>query len=72
MKTMMFAAAALTLAASVNPVSALAADPGAYSAKVMSQTAEKPSSNRSADPRYVWQYHYGHHANYEGQWVLAR
>jgi hypothetical protein len=72
MKTMMLAAAAMTLAVAVNSASALAAEPGDSSGAAMSQSAMTPASSRSTSPRYEWQYHYGHHAQFEGHWVLAR
>jgi hypothetical protein len=72
MKTMMLAAAALNLAVAVNPASALAAEPSSGNRYTMSQIAERQESNRSMSPRYEWQYHYGHHAQFEGHWVPVR
>ena len=71
MKTMMLAAAAMTLAVAVNATAALAESPkaGGYA---MYQTAEMQPPNRAMSPRYVWQYHYGKKAQFEGHWVLAR
>jgi hypothetical protein len=72
MKTMMLAAAAMTLAAAVNPGSALAEAPKAGSGYAMYQTAEMQPSNGAMSPRYEWQYHYGRKAQFEGHWVVAR
>ena len=72
MKTMMLAAAAMILAVAVNPASAPAAQPSAYSGNAMSRSAMTPASSGSTSPRYEWQYHYGHHAQFEGQWAPAR
>jgi len=72
MKTMMLAAAAMNLAVTVNPAPTLAAEPNPGNNYAMSQTAERQSSNSSISPRYEWQYHYGHHAQFEGHWVMVR
>jgi hypothetical protein len=72
MKTMMLAAAAVIWAAAVNSPSALAEAPKAGGGSAMNQTAEMQPPNRSMSPRYVWEYHYGHHGQFEGHWVLAR
>jgi len=66
MKTMMLAAAAVTLAA-VNTASALAETPRAGGGAAISQTA-----SRSMSPHYEWQYHYGKKARFEGHWILMR
>jgi hypothetical protein len=73
MKTMMLAAAAMTLAVAVNPGSALAEAPKAGgSGYAMYQTAEMQPSDRAMSPRYQWQYHYGRKTQFEGHWVVAR
>lgn len=72
MKTMMLAAAAMTFAAAMNPAVTLAAEPSTGNRYAMSQIAAQQASNPSMSPRYEWQYHYGHHAQFEGHWVLAR
>jgi len=55
-------AAAQTLAAGGNTVSNLPRT--AYAA---------PAQNTTGAPHWEWQYHYvGHHARYEGHWVLVR
>jgi hypothetical protein len=72
MKTVMLAAAAMTLAVAVNPASAPAAQPNADSGAAMSWSAMTPASASSMSPRYEWQYHYGRHTQFEGHWVLVR
>jgi hypothetical protein len=72
MKTMMLAAAAMTLAVAVNSASALAEAPKSGSGYAMYQTVEMQPPNRSMSPRSQWQYHYGRKARFEGQWVVAR
>ena len=72
MKTMMLAAAMATLAIAANPAAVVAAEAGAGKGSAMAQTTERQSSDRSMNSRYVWQYHYGRKAQFEGQWVLAR
>jgi len=72
MKTTMIAAAAMILAMAASPVAALAAEIGASSGDAMARIAEKQPSHSSMNPHYQWQYHYGHHAQFEGQWALVR
>jgi hypothetical protein len=55
-------------AANLSPVSAaklIEPTPG--------QVFSQPTAPATGSPHYEWQYHYvGHHARYEGHWVLVR
>lgn len=72
MKTKLAAVALAALAVVLPWASALADGPRASSYNAISRPAEKQASGLSAAPRYEWQYHYvGHHAHFEGHWVLV-
>ena len=67
-------AAAIAMLAVAQSASALADGPRASSYNTITQPAEKQiTAGQSAAPHYEWQYHYvGHHARYEGHWVLVQ
>jgi hypothetical protein len=73
MKALWLAAAAMTLAITVNQASALADGPRASSNHSVSQTADRRvPGGQAVIPHYEWQYHYaGHHPHFEGHWVLV-
>jgi hypothetical protein len=70
MKSVIIAAAA-GLAIAVHLPAALACD--SSSGPGMSRVAENAAAGASSRmPHYEWQYHYGHHAHFEGHWVLVK
>jgi hypothetical protein len=73
MKALWLAAAATTLAVTVNGTGALADGPRASSSHVIAQTNEAGVQPGPANAHYEWQYHYtGHHPHFEGHWVLVK
>jgi hypothetical protein len=73
MKTMLVAAAAMTLAVAANAAPAFADGPRASSSNSVTRVAAAQSGNRAVGSHYEWQYHYvGHHARLEGYWALVR
>jgi hypothetical protein len=71
MKIMVAAAAAAGFAIAVHLPPALACDRSSNAG--ISRTAENVSPDApSGVPHYEWQYHYDHHAQWEGHWVLVK
>jgi hypothetical protein len=67
MKSLLIAAAIATMTAAAGLSPALAEGPRASSSDFIPQTAT------TGTPHYEWQYGYvGHHARYEGHWVLVQ
>ena len=73
MKTVLTAAAAMSLALALGRSAALAEGPRSSSGNTIAQIHEPQSATDQLLPRYEWQYHYvGRHARLEGYWVLVR
>jgi len=73
MKTILTAAAAMSLALVLGTPAALADGPRPSSGNTIAQTGEPRSATDRLPPHYEWQYHYvGRHARLEGYWVLVR
>jgi hypothetical protein len=68
-----FATAIVALAVALTPPLALAGEPGANPGNGTVRTIDQRAPLVApAVPHYEWQYHYGHHAQYEGHWVLVK
>jgi hypothetical protein len=76
MKALLTVVTAVVFAAVINASPASATDPTSSRSNAglgLPQTTGGSSQGATTGtPYYQWEYHYGHHTQFEGHWVLVR